>query len=209
MPRCARRELPDGLAHVTTRGVRRLPLFVSEADALAYLGLIDFVTREIADWTVLAYCLMPNHVHLVVDAKIAELGLAMHRINGLYAQRFNREHGFVGHVFQSRYWTKPIEDEAHLPGSLRYVALNPVRAGLCARPEHWRWSSYRATIGLAAIPRFLDVERALDSFGGGLETGRARFRRFVEELLPGGRDETGTVPGTVPGDRPFAAAARR
>jgi putative transposase len=184
-------------------------LFVSEADALAYLGLLDFVTRDVADWSILAYCLMPNHVHLVVDAEIAELGLAMHRINGLYAQRFNREHGFVGHVFQGRYWTKPIQDEAHLPGSLRYVVMNPVRAGLCARPDNWRWSSYRATIALAAVPRFLAAERTLACFDADVTRARTRFRTFVEELLAKDGPDGGTVPGTVPSARAFAAAARR
>lgn len=208
MPRRARRELPGGLAHVTTRTVRRLPLFLAETDALAYLDLLDFVTREIADWSILAYCLMPNHVHLVVDAEIEELARAMHRLNGLYAQRFNREHGFTGHLFQGRYHTEPIQDEAHLPGSLRYAVMNPVRAGLCERPENWRWSSYRATIGLAAVPRFLDVERALECFGGDLAASRRRFRDFVEQQLARMPDE-GTVPGTVPSVAAFAAAARR
>lgn len=208
MPRTARKELPGGLAHVTTRTVRRLPLFLTEMDALAYLDLLDFVTRDVADWSILAYCLMPNHVHLVVDAEIDELALAMHRINGLYAQRFNREHGFTGHLFQGRYHTKPIQDEAHLPGSLRYAVMNPVRAGLCERPENWRWSSHRATVGLAAMPRFLDVERALACFGGDLAVARRGFRNFVEEQLAR-RPEEGTVPGTVPVVAAFAAAARR
>jgi putative transposase len=209
MPRRARRELPGGLTHVTARGVRRLPLFVSEEDALAYLALLDYVAREVADWTVLSYCLMPNHLHLVVDAEIDELATGMHRLNGLYAQRFNREHGFVGHVFQSRYFAKPIAEEAHLPGSLRYVVTNPVRAGLCTRPENWPWSSYRATIGLAAVPRFLNVERVLTCFHPDVMKAQPTFRRFVEELLPVGGAEAGTVPGTVPGGVSFAAAARR
>ncbi len=206
MARCARRELPGGLTHVTARTVRKLPLFLTEADALAFLDLVDFVTLEVVDWTVLAYCLMPNHFHFVVDADVEELGNAMHRINGCYAQRFNRDHGFVGHLFQGRYHTKPIVDEAHLPGSLRYVVMNPVRAGLCARPENWRWSSYRATLGLAAVPRFLDVERALACLGGGDAAAR-RFRTFVEEQLARGAD-AGTVPGTVPSVAAFVPAAR-
>jgi putative transposase len=213
MPRRARREFSGGLGHVTTRTVRRLPLFLTESDALAYLDLLDFVTRDVADWSILAYCLMPNHVHLVVNADIDELGHAMHRVNGLYAQRFNREHGFTGHLFQGRYHLKPIVDEAHLPGSLRYVVLNPVRAGLCARPENWRWSSYRATIGLAAVPRFLDLEQALGSIHSDAAKARARFRGFVEEQLAfdaeAGTVEAGTVPGTVPSIESFAAAGRR
>lgn len=208
MPRQARKELPDGLAHVTCRTVRKLPLFLSEGDALALLALVDHVTRDVVSWSILAYCLMPNHVHYVVDAEVDQLGCAMHRINGLYAQRFNRVHGFTGHLFQGRYHAKPIRDDAHLPGSLRYAVMNPVRAGLCERPENWRWSSYRATTGLAAVPRFLDVERALDCFGGDLAASRRRFRDFVEQQLARTPGE-GTVPGTVPSDAAFAAAAGR
>ena len=93
MARSARRELPDGFAHVTCRTVRRLPLFRTERDAFALLDLLDHVTRDVVEWSVAAYCLMPNHLHLVVDARVDELSLAMHRVNGLYAQRFNRVHG--------------------------------------------------------------------------------------------------------------------
>ena len=189
---------------MTARTVRKLPLFLDERDALAFLGVLDHVTRDVASWSILAYCLMPNHVHLAVDAEVDQLSLAMHRVNGLYAQRFNREHGFSGHLFQGRYHAKPIRQGAHLPGSLRYVVMNPVRAGLCARPEHWRWSSYRATVGLAARPRFLDVERALACFAADPAAARAAFRRFVEQELAQ-PPQAGTVPGTVPG--PPAAAS--
>jgi putative transposase len=197
MPRRARREIGGGLAHVTCRTVRRLPLFLDRRDALAYLGLIDDVTRDVVRWNVLAYCLMPNHVHLVVDADVPELSLAMHRVNGFYAQRFNRIHGFTGHLFQGRYHSKPIVEDGALPGAVRYVVMNPVRAGLCARPENWRWSSYRAVIGSEWAPRFLNVDYALSPFGVQPAPARDAFRRFVEQELPQARS-AGTVPGTVP-----------
>lgn len=204
MPRRARREIGGGLAHVTCRTVRRLPLFVDRSDALAYLALLDEVTRDVARWSVLAYCLMPNHVHLVVEADVPQLSLAMHRVNGLYAQRFNRVHGFTGHVFQGRFHSKPIVEEAALPGTLRYVVINPVRSGLCARPENWRWSSYRAAVGIGWAPRFLDLAQALAPFGANPTAARDAFRRFVEQSLP--QDQRlGTVPGTVPDPERAAA----
>jgi putative transposase len=201
MARLARRELGGGLFHVTARTVRRLPLFVNERDALALLALLEHITDEIAEWTILAYCLMPNHFHLVVEAEVAQLSGAMHRVNGVYAQRFNRVHGYRGHLFQGRFHAKPVRDDAYLPQSLRYVLLNPVRAGLCERPEHWRWSSYRASIGLAPSPRFLSHDRLASA----LETSPADvarvLRAFVEAPL-----EPGTVPGTVPTRADRAAA---
>ena len=205
MPRRARREIGGGLLHVTCRTVRRLPLFVDRSDALAYLALVDDVTRDVARWSVLGYCLMPNHIHLVAEAEVSQLSLAMHRVNGLYAQRFNRVHGFTGHLFQGRFHSKPIVDDAALPGTLRYVVMNPVRAGLCERPENWRWSSYRAAVGIDWSPRFLDLAHALAPFGANPKAARGAFRRFVEQELPQA-PRVGTVPGTVPSDPARAAA---
>lgn len=181
--------------------MRRLPLFLDRRDALALVGLLEHVTRDIASWNVLAYCFMPNHMHLVVDADVDQLSVAMHRVNGLYAQRFNRVHGFTGHLFQGRYHAKPIRDEAHLPSSIRYVVMNPVRAGLCKRPESWRWSSYRATLGIAPAPPFLDIARALSCFGTHDAHSRDRLRRFVEAELPHVAE-----PGDSPGDCPHPEA---
>jgi REP element-mobilizing transposase RayT len=195
--RIARRELDGGLAHITARTIRRLPLFLDEPDALALLALLDHVTRELVEWEILAYCLMPNHFHLVLDAEVDQLSLGMQRVNGVYAQRFNRVHGFRGHLFQGRFGSKPIRDDAYLPTAVRYVVLNPVRAGLCARPEQWRWSSYRASIGLADPPPFLALGRVLACFGVEPGTARESMRTFVEAALAAPY-ETGTVPGTVP-----------
>jgi REP element-mobilizing transposase RayT len=193
MARRARKELPGGLAHVTCRTIRRYPMFRTERDAFALLDLLDYETRRVDRLHVLAYCLMPNHVHYVMDASVEQLSLVMQRVNGRFAQRFNREHGYRGHLFQGRFHAKPIVDESHLPASLRYVVLNPVRAGLCEQPDRWRWSSYRGCLGLEPARRFLDIERALSLFGPDLAASRGALRAFVEEDLP-----SGTVPGTVP-----------
>jgi REP-associated tyrosine transposase len=202
MARLPRKQLPDGLAHVTCRTIRRLPLFRTEADARGYLALLDHVTRDVTTWSVLAYCLMPNHVHLVVDSSIDQLSLAMHRVNGLYAQRFNREHGYRGHLFQGRFYAKPIRDEAHLPGSIRYVLLNPVRANLCAHPQQWRWSSYRACAGLEPARSCLDLERTLAYFEADPDLATTRFCQFVQDGL-----ERSTERGQAPGLSPSLAAA--
>jgi putative transposase len=203
MPRRPRKELPDGLAHVTCRTVRRFPLFLGERDALALLDLLDYASREVGRWSVLAYCLMPNHVHYVVDVEIDQLSLLMRYVNGNYAQRFNRVHGYRGHLFQGRFHTKPIREEAHLPGSIRYALLNPVRAGLCRRPEDWRWSSYRACLELEPPRRFLDRDRTIQLFGVDPDLARATLRGFVEQELP----PPATARGQSRGLSPSAAGA--
>jgi hypothetical protein len=122
----------------------------------------------------------------------------MRYVNGNYAQRFNREHGYRGHLFQGRFHTKPIREEAHLPGALRYVILNPVRAGLCKRPQDWRWSSYRACLGLAPARRFLDRDRAVSLFGVDPVYARASMRSFIEHALPADDFGRGQSPGQSP-----------
>ena len=104
-----------------------------------------------------AYCLMGNHYHLALRTPEANIGAGMHRLNGLYAQAFNRRHGFTGHLFEDRYWSTMPETEEEVFKVLRYVVLNPVRAGLCALPHQWPWSSYRSTAGIDPAPGFLDL----------------------------------------------------
>jgi REP element-mobilizing transposase RayT len=202
MPRKARRELPGGLAHVTCRTIRRFPLFRTQRDALVLLDLLEDGTRRVGEWRVLSYCLMPNHVHYVVEAEVAQLSILMRHVNGHYAQRFNREYGYTGHLFQGRFHAKPILEQAQLPGTLRYVLLNPVRAGLCSRPESWRWSSYRALLGLTAAPPFLAKQQALSYFGTAESDARRILRTFVNDALPA--EANGDSPGDSPrpGGRP-------
>src|SRR5207245_4269398 len=93
------------------------------------------------DWTCHRFCLMPNHYHLVIEAMRPKLSRGMHRLNGTYAQWFNALHDRVGHLFQGRFGAYLIESDKHFEAVLRYVDENPVRAGLCASPEDWPWSS--------------------------------------------------------------------
>jgi len=114
-----------------------------------------------------AYCLMLNHYHLVVTTAHANLSRALKEVNGRYAQWWNHRHTRVGHVFQGRFWSQVVQAEGYFETVCRYVVLNPVRAGFVAAPEDWRWSSYRATVGSALAPPFLDLEPLLARFGNG------------------------------------------
>ncbi len=179
MARRPRQLIPGGIYHVMSRGNRREPVFLIDNDRLL---LIDLV-RQVAGrrrWDVHAYCLMENHYHFVVSTPDADLSAGMRQINGEYAQWFNRSHGYVGHVFQGRFRSVVVESDWHLLELSRYLALNPVRAGLCAAPADWRWGSYRAVVGggPAALTPAL---RILEFFGREAATARARFRSFVED----------------------------
>jgi putative transposase len=143
MPRMARLVVPGYPHHVTQRGNRRQQTFFAEEDYVAYIELLNRLKGK-AGVEIWAYCLMPNHVHLIVvplrKESLAKLfGVAHHR----YARRINAEHGWQGHLWQERFHSF-VMDEAYLRAAVRYVELNPVRARLCVQPEEWRWSSVRA-----------------------------------------------------------------
>lgn len=175
-------QVPNGLYHVTARGNRRQCIFSNDGDCEQFLRTLADVVERFS-WGCHAYCLLPNHFHLVVETPHANLSAGMHRLNGRYAAWFNRRHGFEGHVFQRRFYAVLIESEWHLLELARYVTLNPVRAGLCDAPLQWPWSSYRATVGATAIPPFLDVDRVLAYFGSTLARAERNLARFVADGL--------------------------
>lgn len=140
MPRTPRRDLPDGIFHVTCRGVARALLFRDTLDYVALRAQLREVIRRF-DWSVYAYCLMPNHYHLILETEREHLSAGMHRLNFLYAQRFNRRHDRTGHLFQNRFKTSVIESDAHLVAAIVYVKDNPVRAHLCEQAGDWPWTA--------------------------------------------------------------------
>jgi putative transposase len=129
--------------HVTQRGNRRQPVFFSDADYLAYRALLAEGCRA-AGVAVWAYCLMPNHVHLILVPKTPDgLRAALGETHRRYTRLVNFREGWRGYLWQGRFASFAM-DEAHLLAAVRYVELNPVRAQLAAHPQAWRWSSAAA-----------------------------------------------------------------
>lgn len=168
MPRLARIVVPGLPHHVTQRGNRRERVFFEPGDHLRYRAFLAEAAAK-ARTEVWAYCLMPNHVHLILtpcdeDGLRATLAEAHRR----YTNFINERHGWSGHLWQGRFGSVPM-DEDHLAGAVRYVSLNPVRARLVTRAEDWPWSSVRAHLtgqddGLVVVrpvldrwPRFADM----------------------------------------------------
>jgi putative transposase len=142
MPRLPRYLLPvEGVYHVTARGVARCAISHDD-DRRFFLALLARAVRR-ADWTCHAFCLMPNHYHVVVETVLERLSRGLHRLNGDYAQAFNQRHGRSGHLFGDRFAAFAIRDDEHLRQACEYVLQNPVRAGLCERAADWRWGGYR------------------------------------------------------------------
>jgi REP element-mobilizing transposase RayT len=130
-------------------------------------------------WRIFVYCLMANHYHLGIETADASLAQGMRNINGWYSQWFNRRHGRVGHLFQARYKAILVERPGYLLELTRYIVLNPVRAGLCARASDWPWSSHRAMIGQAPAIDGLDVSSILRQFAEAPTQARAGYVAFV------------------------------
>jgi putative transposase len=127
---------------VTTRGVARSAIFLDDDERRLFLALLGAEVRR-HDWHVHVFCLMTNHYHLVVETELWRLSLGMQRLNGIYAQAFNRRHHRSGHLFGDRFAAWVVETEEHLASAVEYVLQNPVRAGLAATAASWRWSAAR------------------------------------------------------------------
>lgn len=143
MPRLARLVIPGYPHHVTQRGCRRQQTFFCDADYRLYIRLLGDLKKR-NDVRIWAYCLMPNHVHLITvpsreDSLAKMIGITHHK----YARVVNRKYDWRGHLWQERFHSC-VMDESHVFAALRYVELNPVRAGLCEDPADWQWSSARA-----------------------------------------------------------------
>lgn len=173
-------EAPGGFYHVGTRGNNQDAVFLTETDRLAFLALLGRTARRYG-WTVYAYCLMTNHYHLVLQLLEGGLSRGMCELNGGYALQFNQSHGRSNHVFGRRFWDCLIETEAHLLETVRYVVNNPVRAELVDDAAAWRWSSYRATMGLEHAPPFLAAGGLLELFDARPDVARAAYAEHVAE----------------------------
>lgn len=156
MPRMARVVVEGVPYHVTQRGSGARRVFFSELDFRLYLRLLRHYAQkhELSVW---AYCLMPNHVHLVcVPGRPDSLSRALGRTHADYARHINIRQQGCGHLWQARFFSCPL-DGAHLWRAMVYVERNPVRAGICGQAWDYRWSSAAVHCGLADSDRLLDL----------------------------------------------------
>jgi REP element-mobilizing transposase RayT len=174
-----RPQVAGGVYHVTTRGNRGQLIFANQLDPSLFVHLVSKNVRRLG-WRCHSFCLMPNHYHLLIETPEPNLSIGMQRLNGIYARWFNHAHGYSGHLFERRFHSVFVERNAHLLELTRYLALNPVRAGLCRHPSEWLWSSYRAMTGAVPPPEFLTCDWVLSLFDADRERARARFAAFVD-----------------------------
>ncbi len=178
MARPLRIEFPGAVYHITSRGNAKQFIFMDDVDRGKFLKVL-FSVVERFNWLCHTYCLMDNHYHLIIETPEGNISRGMRQLNGVYTQVFNRRHKRVGHLFQGRYKAILVDKDSYLLSLCRYVALNPVRAGLVKRLEEWRWSSYRASIGEVEKPLFLTVDWILSQFGNNKTRAMAQYKKFV------------------------------
>jgi REP element-mobilizing transposase RayT len=146
MPRAPRPDVDGAVHHVIVRGVDGHPIVRDRKDTQKLFRLLGSSAEEFG-WRWLTYCLLDNHLHAVVNTPRAGLSAGMQRFGTAYVRHFNHRHGRDGHLYQRRFFSKLVQDDAYLATLTRYVAFNPVRAGLCDRPEDWPRSAHGVLIG--------------------------------------------------------------
>lgn len=183
MPRQPRIELPGGIHHVWQRGNNRRTIFVDTADRRLFLRLLGITARK-RGWHCLGYCLLDNHFHLVLETPTENLGLGMRDVCSQYAQLFNERHETGGgHLFQARFGSKLVRTDEQFAQLLRYVAHNPVGAGLCSDPAEWPWSSHAAMLAGRPHP-LVSSERLASLLGGFVVTGGTAYAALFESDGP-------------------------
>lgn len=162
MPRTARKASLSNIYHVMMRGVNRQAIFENDGDRLHFMSVLK-ECKEISGFRLHAFCLMPNHLHFLIEPAGEPLDLVFRRIGIRYAVWYNHKHQRVGHLFQDRFRSENVENDLYFMTVLRYILRNPAKAGMEERPGNYRWSSYLAyENGCGSIT---DTQFAVDLFG--------------------------------------------
>ena len=177
MPRRRRLFAPGAYYHIIQRGVNCTDIFVDEADRHEFLRGLAVLPDQFGH-RVHAYCFMNNHVHLALQCGDQPLGRALRSLFGRYALRFNQRHDRSGHLFQERHKAIMVASDGYLLELIRYIHLNPVRAGIVSDPKHWSWSSYGAYLEDDA-PSWLTTDCVLERFAGDAMSARRELVRFT------------------------------
>ncbi|OGF67981.1 MAG: hypothetical protein A2Y62_22070 [Candidatus Fischerbacteria bacterium RBG_13_37_8] len=180
MAKSPRLQYEDALYHVHARGNERKPIYRNKDDYLKFLSLLSELPARF-QVIIHGYVLMRNHFHLLIETPAANIGQAMHYLNGAFAWYFNRKYWRVGHLFQARYSSHLIEKESYLYMASRYIHRNPLRKNICKHLQAYPWSSYGQYIGLTPKEHWLTTEWILGQFSDYESQARILYKDFVED----------------------------
>lgn len=170
--------LPGYIYHITARGNRRYTIFRNKEDRLKYLEIVEDA-KEKFPFILHSYCLMTNHVHLLIETINEPPGKIIQYIHYRYARYFNKRNGFEGHLFQGRFKSVIIRNNKQMVDTSCYIHLNPVRAGIATEPEKYQWSSYRSFI-TNRENKHVDTRRILSFMNNGSKN---HYKFYVEIRL--------------------------
>ena len=183
------RDIAPGPRHVWVNATGNERYYIDTDDRSTWVRLLASVLARF-DWKCLAFCQLSTHVHFIVDVPDTSLPLGMKQLNMAYSKEFNGRHNRVGQFVRRRYGSRRIVEGRDLVATYAYVVLNPVRAGMCPRPEDWRWSSYGTTLRISKDFPFVDGSLAVLEAGGSTEALRetidARARERVSQSATAG-----------------------
>lgn len=177
MPRVPRLRSESGIYHIVMRGINRQMVFEDEEDSIKFIKTLQRY-REICEYNLYAYCLMGNHVHLLLKEGKEPLKTVMRKICGSYVLWYNKKYSRVGNLFQDRFKSEPVEDDKYFLTVLRYIFQNPIKAGKVTKIKSYLWTNYSHYI---KGDQWTDIDFALDIFGTDRTTAVRRFINYVDK----------------------------
>jgi putative transposase len=177
MPRHARRRSNTNIYHIMLRGINKQKIFYDKEDHHQFLFTLARVKKEAAI-TIYAYCLMNNHIHLLLKEGSEPLAHSMKRFGASYVYWYNKKYERCGYLFQDRFKSEPVEDDQYLLVALRYIHQNPVKASLVETPAQYQWSSYQDYIKQSAGNYLTDTGFILNLFDKNRSIALEKFKVF-------------------------------
>jgi len=182
MPRQARLDIPGALHHIMVRGINKVDIFDDDQDKTRFLERLGDLVTE-GQCRVYAWVLMSNHVHILFKSGKHGISAVMRKLLTWYAQYYNRRHKRTGHLFENRYKSILCDEDNYLLALVRYIHLNPIRAGIVKTMEeldHYPWSGHRGIIGKAKCP-WMDTQYVLVQFSDTRRKSLHEYRKFMKE----------------------------
>ena len=177
MPRQARKQSQSGIYHIMIRGINRQSIFEEDEDKERFIKTIKYY-KAISKYEIYAYCLMNNHVHLLIKEVIEPISLVMQRINGSYGIWYNQKYERCGYLFQGRFRSEPVEDDRYFNTVFRYIHQNPLKANLVKDIKVWKWSSFNEYFKKAS---FIDTHIILEMFSNNKSRALENIKHFLSE----------------------------
>ncbi|MCT4565567.1 MAG: transposase [Maledivibacter sp.] len=180
MPRTARKKSKTGINHIIFRGINYLDIFLEKDDFEEYIYRLEKISMKY-ELEIYAYCLMTNHVHLLIKEGIEDISASLKRLGTGYAQWYNKKYRRCGHVFQDRFLNEPVEDDAYLLTVSRYIHMNPVKVGMTQKPEEWKWSSCRGYYSIDIPNSILKRDKVLSCFCDDREKAVMGYKEYMKQ----------------------------